>query len=57
MWQRMGKDLGVTPATYVCGCGAGATPGRRMLETSPWLDAKAGKTWDGQPAVPAAKSG
>lgn len=57
MWQRMGKDLGVTPATYVCGCGAGATPGRRMLETSPWLDAKAGKTWDGQPAVPPAKSG
>jgi hypothetical protein len=28
-----------------------------MLETSPWLDAKAGKTWDGQPAVPPAKSG
>lgn len=51
MWQRMGKVLGVTPATYVCGCGAGSTPGRRLLATNPWDDAAGALTWDGRPAV------
>jgi spore photoproduct lyase len=51
MWGRLADDLGVTPATYVCGCGAGATPGRRELETSPWADARAAKTWDGRDAA------
>jgi hypothetical protein len=48
MWRRLGDDLGVTPSSYVCGCGAGATPGLRELDTSPWVDAQAAKTWDGQ---------
>ena len=52
MWKRLGKMLGFTPATYVCGCGAGATPGRRSLETNPWQDAKAALTWDGETAMP-----
>jgi hypothetical protein len=52
MWQRLGRDLGVTPTNYVCGCGAGATPGRRRLDTNPWDDARAALTWDGQPAGP-----
>lgn len=55
MWQRMGEDLGFTPSTYVCGCGAGATPGRRALDTSPWQDARSPLTWDGEPAVPGSR--
>ena len=51
MWKALGEDLGVSPATYVCGCGAGAVPGRRILETNPWHDAKAALTWDGEPAL------
>jgi len=52
MWKSLGADLGFTPADYVCGCGAGATPGRRALDTSPWDDARNARTWDGRPAVP-----
>jgi spore photoproduct lyase len=48
MWRRLGDDLGVTPSSYVCGCGAGATPGLRELDTSPWVDAQAARTWDGR---------
>ncbi len=51
MWERLGDDLGVGPATYVCGCGAGATPGRRTLATSPWQDARGARTWDGLDAM------
>jgi len=51
MWERLGDDLGVGPATYVCGCGAGATPGRRTLPTSPWQDARGARTWDGLDAM------
>jgi hypothetical protein len=52
MWQRLGPTLGVTPANYVCGCGAGSTPGRKRLDTSPWSDAQAARTWDGLAATP-----
>lgn len=52
MWKSLGQELGFTMANYVCGCGAGATPGKRVLDTNPWQDAKAGLTWDGQPATP-----
>jgi len=48
MWRSLGPDLGVTPANYVCGCGAGATPGKLLLETNPWQDALAARTWDGR---------
>jgi len=52
MWKVMGKDLGFTPRDYVCGCGAGATPGKRKLDTNPWQDARAARTWQGHPAMP-----
>ena len=52
MWKSLGPDLGFTPADYVCGCGAGATPGKRRLDTSPWDDARNARTWDGRPATP-----
>ena len=52
MWKSLGPDLGFTPADYVCGCGAGATPGKRRLDTNPWDDARQARTWDGRPAVP-----
>lgn len=51
MWKSLGKTLGVTPANYVCGCGAGAIPRRRILKRSPWRDAKDARTWDGKPAI------
>ena len=51
MWRSLGEALGFTPANYVCGCGAGATPGRRILATNPWRDARAARTWDGLPAL------
>ena len=53
LWQRLGPLLGVTPANYVCGCGAGATPGCRSLATNPWRDAAAARHWDGTPALTA----
>ena len=53
MWRSLGDDLGFTPANYVCGCGAGATPRKRSLESNPWRDARAALTWDGEPALPA----
>ena len=40
MWRSMGASLGFTPGTYVCGCGAGATPDLRALESDPWRDAR-----------------
>ncbi len=40
MWKSLGAELGYTPVDYVCGCGAGATPGLRRLPTSPWNDAR-----------------
>jgi hypothetical protein len=52
MWKRLGPVLGVTPANYVCGCGAGSTPGKKRLDSSPWEDAKGALTWDGLPARP-----
>lgn len=52
MWKSLGPDLGFTSADYVCGCGAGATPGKRRLDTNPWDDARSARTWDGRPAVP-----
>jgi hypothetical protein len=52
MWNAMAKDLGTTPGTYVCGCGAGATPNLRTLPTNPWTDAMSARTWDGKPAAP-----
>ncbi len=48
MWKSMGEALGVTPGNYVCGCGAGATPGKKRLDRNPWTDAKAALTWNGQ---------
>lgn len=51
MWKSMGKTLGFTPANYVCGCGAGATPDQRILKTNPWRDAQNALTWDGKPAI------
>lgn len=53
MWKALGPFLGLTPGNYVCGCGAGAIPGRKQLDRNPWADAKAALTWDGQPAFPA----
>ena len=52
MWKALGPSLGFTPADYVCGCGAGATPGKRKLDSNPWQDAAQALTWDGRPAVP-----
>jgi hypothetical protein len=52
MWERLGADLGMNPANYVCGCGAAATPGRRALDTNPWDDARSARTWDGLSAEP-----
>lgn len=52
MWRTLGPDLGFKPADYVCGCGAGATPGRARLDTNPWEDARQARTWDGRPARP-----
>ena len=49
MWRSMGETLGVTPGNYVCGCGAGATPDRRVLESSPWRDAIAAVDEEGTP--------
>jgi len=51
MWKRMGKDLGCSPTNYVCGCGAGATPGLQRLGTNPWIDAREAVDWDGTPVV------
>jgi spore photoproduct lyase len=51
MWERLGPALGFTPSNYVCGCGAGATPHCRKLESNPWLDARAAVDWNGAPAV------
>ncbi len=51
MWKALGSDLGFTPGSYVCGCGAGATPNLLTLNTNPWGDAKAALTWDGRPAL------
>lgn len=48
MWERMGKDLGMTVANYVCGCGAGAVPGLRTLASNPWQDARQARRWDGK---------
>ena len=47
MWKKLGPELGFDPADYVCGCGAGATPGKRRLDTNPWQDAREARTWDG----------
>jgi spore photoproduct lyase-like protein len=52
MWRTLGADLGCEPGNYVCGCGAGATPGKRVLDTNPWQDAQDARRWDGTPAVP-----
>ena len=52
MWGSMKGDLGFSPTTYVCGCGAGATPNRRALDTSPWQDAKPAVDWEGRPVFP-----
>ena len=49
MWKSMGSDLNHTPATYVCGCGAGATPNLTRLSTSPWKDARPAAHEDGTP--------
>jgi hypothetical protein len=51
MWDSLGKDLGFTPANYPCGCGAGSTPGKRVLEGNPWDEARAAVQWDGSPVV------
>ena len=47
MWQALGDQFGRTPADYVCGCGAGATPGLQRLTTNPWSDARAAVHEDG----------
>jgi hypothetical protein len=52
MWQALGRDLGFNPGNYVCGCGAGSTPGLCRLPTNPWQDAKQARTWDNLKAVP-----
>ncbi|HQE75973.1 MAG TPA: hypothetical protein PLK00_06085 [Candidatus Hydrogenedentes bacterium] len=52
MWKAMGGPLGFTPDDYVCGCGAGAIPGKKRLDTNPWQDARAAVCWDGADAVP-----
>jgi len=52
MWESLGPDLGFSPGDYVCGCGAGSTPGKRRLASSPWDDARDARTWDGRPAIP-----
>ena len=51
MWRRMGDALGCSPADYVCGCGAGSTPGLQTLPSNPWRDAAAARTWDGRPVA------
>ena len=51
MWKSLGEILGFTPADYVCGCGAGAIPGKLALDSNPWRDARAALTWDGEPAL------
>ncbi len=52
IWWALGPELGFSPSDYVCGCGAGATPGKRRLETDPWADARAARRWDGSPPLP-----
>ena len=52
LWRSLGPELGFTPRNYVCGCGAGAIPHRRLLPTDPWADARAARRWDGAPAAP-----
>jgi hypothetical protein len=52
MWKTMGPDLGFRPGDYVCGCGAGATPWKKRLDTNPWQDARAARTWEGLTAEP-----
>ena len=54
IWAAMGRELGVNPGNYVCGCGAGATPGRRLLHSNPWEDARQARTWNGRVAQPGA---
>jgi len=49
MWRELGEAVGTTPATYVCGCGAGATPNLTKLETNPWVDARPAEYEDGRP--------
>ncbi len=49
MWKLLGPELGVSPRSYVCGCGPNATPGRKQLDISPWQDCKAAVNWDGSP--------
>ncbi len=51
MWKSMREALGTTPGTYVCGCGAGATPGKQTLDSNPWTDARDALTWDGEPPL------
>ena len=46
------KDVWEIPqAAHRAKCGAGATPIRRSLDTSPWQDAQAAAHWDGSPVV------
>ena len=47
LWRALEADLAVTPGTYVCGCGAGATPQLRRLATNPWDEARAAAHLDG----------
>jgi hypothetical protein len=51
MWKSLATELGTTPADYVCGCGAGATPDLLTLNSNPWHDARVARTWDGRPAL------
>ena len=49
MWRELGAEVGHTPGSYVCGCGAGATPNLKALETNPWTDARPAEHEDGRP--------
>lgn len=49
MWRELGEAVGTTPGSYVCGCGAGATPNLMTLETNPWTDAQPAEYEDGRP--------
>jgi len=49
MWRELGEAVGTTPGSYVCGCGAGATPNLTTLETNPWTDAQPAAHEDGRP--------
>ncbi len=51
MWKSLDGALGFRPENYVCGCGAGSTPNKRILTSNPWQDARAARRWDGSPAV------